>query len=753
MIQAKQHSSLWIALLHIVFFVSGFSGLAYQVVWIRKFGFVFGVTAFATSAVLTAFFAGLALGSWLAGRRARLFARNPLQVYALFEIGIGAYALAIPFLLDSLNQVYAFVYPSLENSVYLLTLLRLFFSIVVLILPTTLMGATLPLITQALAERVTNITVNLSGLYAINTFGALAGAAFSGFYSIGAFGMSETTLIAVAGNFLAGIGAWLIARRCALAPGAPLAPTIATRATGGKYRALLLGLFLGGFVSLGSEVVWTRVLSLFMDRTVFAYTTILCAALFGIVIGSWLLRVGQRWIRRPLRVLALLELGIAWISFLSIALVSQAVPSQGDWGIPLSLGLILLIPNALSGAALPLAVRVYQDEFKNVAQSVGDLYSANVLGGVLGSLITGFVLLTVLGSQSTIVLLAVVSAFVALLLFRHSETSARGMMAFGAGLTALALVFFVAQPRFLFNGIQHGVFGNDPILFHEENVEGIVTVTEIGIHRAIYLNGSPQATENPGALNTHRALAHLPLVLHRNPQDVLIIGLGGGSTAGAASQHAIQNLRVVELAPGMYRGAAYFADSNYAILWNPNVTMRLADGRNYLLLTRERFDVIEADLIRPWHVGANNLYAAEYYRLVASRLKPGGFVAQWLDVGLPEKEYKLLLRTFVEVFPNTTLWGGGDYALAMPDGIAIDAALVRARFADSKLADVLVEGGYVDADAFLGSFVMGPDDIRKYLGAGPILSDNNPYLEYTRLQPTLKSVQLPRKDIRPFLKK
>jgi spermidine synthase len=374
-IQAKQHSSLWIALLHIVFFVSGFSGLAYQVVWIRKFGFVFGVTAFATSAVLTAFFAGLALGSWLAGRRARFFARNPLQVYALFETGIGAYALAIPFLLDSLNQVYAFVYPSLENSVYLLTLLRLFFSIVVLILPTTLMGATLPLITQALAERVTNITVNLSGLYAINTFGALAGAAFSGFYSIGAFGMSETTLIAVAGNFLAGIGAWLIARRCALAPGAPRALTIATRATGGKYRALLLGLFLGGFVSLGSEVVWTRVLSLFMDRTVFAYTTILCAALFGIVIGSWLLRVGQQHIRRPLRVLALLELGIAWISFLSIALISQAVPSQGDWGIPLSLGLILLIPNALSGAALPLAVRVYQDEFKNVAQSVGDLYS------------------------------------------------------------------------------------------------------------------------------------------------------------------------------------------------------------------------------------------------------------------------------------------------------------------------------------------------------------------------------------------
>lgn len=754
----KGGSGTWIGLLYFIFLLSGFSGLAYQVVWIRKFGLIFGVTAYATSAVLASFFAGLALGSWLAGRRLSRLPINPLRLYAFLEIGIGIYALLIPFLLESLNNFYVTLSPLLESSfapgvaIYVLTLLRLVFSGLVLLLPTTLMGATLPLVTEALTRRIQNVTVNVSGLYALNTFGALSGAAFSGFHAIGHFGMFETTLLAVGGNLLAGLGALFIASRLGLARDAqPATRAPARPVRNPKYLALLVGLFLSGFAAIGYEVVWTRVLSLFMDRTVFAYTTILCSALFGIALGSWLLRLGSAWIQRPVRLLALLEIGVVWVSLFSIGLISQAIPSRTEWGIPLSLGIILVIPNALLGATLPLAIRVYQEEFKHVAQSVGDLYSANVLGGVLGSLITGFILLSAFGSQTTIIFLAALNALVAFLFFRFAEPSARWVPAAGMSVSALALIFFLAQPYFLFSGIQQGVFGDETVIFHEEHVEGIVTVTEKDIHRTIYLNGSHQSNDRPGMLDMHRGMAHLPLLLHPQPDDILIVGLGGGSTAGAVTRHSVKQIRIVELVPGMYRGAAFFADSNYRVLWDPRAEMRLDDGRNHLLLTRDRFDVIEADLILPWHAGANNLYSAEYYRLVGARLKPGGIVAQWLDTGLAENEYKLLLRTFFSVFPNTTLWRGGNYAIAMPSGIQIDPALIRARFSNSDLAGALQAGGYASADDLLDAFTMGPDDIRQYVGQGPILTDNHPYLEYAPFQRTGGSVQLPQRDIRPFL--
>jgi len=741
--------------LYAIFLLSGFSGLAYQIIWLRKFGLIFGVTAYATSAVLSAFFMGLALGSWLAGRFLTRWKTHPLKLYAILEAGIGGYALAVPFLLASLNGIYTLLTPLLEGSFLALSLMRYVFSALVLILPATLMGATLPLVTEALSNRVRNVTVNVSGLYAINTFGALAGAAFSGFYAIGTFGMNETTWIAVAMNWVAALGALMIARRLETEPRvASAAPPRTLTQAHPKFRVLLLGLFLSGFAAIGYEVVWTRILSMFIGRTVFVYTIILCGALLGIALGSWLLRLASPLIRNPMRVLAMLEIGVVWMTLVSSVVISQAIPSQTDWGIPLSVGLILVIPNTLLGATLPLAVRIYQEEFERVGLSVGDLYASNVLGGVLGSFTAGFVLLSTLGAQPTLLLLALVNAIVAAIFFRYREPlKQRVVVPVMAGVTAIAFLFLAFQPQFLFDGIRRGVFDNEQILFHEEHVEGIVTITQQGIHQTIYLNGSPQSNTRPGLLNTHRSLAHLPLLLHPNPEEMLIIGLGSGTTAGAAITHPLKSMRVIELVPGMYRGSAYFYDTNYRVLLDPRVHARLDDGRNFLLVTQERYDVIEADVILPWFAGANNLYSAEYYRLVGSRLKAGGIVAQWLHTGIPEKDYKILLRTFVSVFPNTTLWGGGSYAVAMPDGIRVDEQKIRARFADPKMETILQEGGYISAEQFFASFDMGPDAIRRYVGNGLILTDNHPYLEYNTVLDIGRNFDVPKEDLRPYLTK
>jgi spermidine synthase len=726
------------------------------VVWTRQFGLIFGVTSYAIGAVLSAFFAGLALGSWLVGRWMHSSPRSTLRLYSLLELGIVLYALMLPWLLSQFTGLYATLFPSIHQSFYLLSLLRFVGAVLVLLIPATCMGATLPLMAQALADKPQNITINVSGLYAINTLGALIGAAFSGFYAIGTFGMAETTLLAVIANVIAAVGAQALAHHfsdnTSILYAPPIAETSPSTAVRGR-KLILLSLFLSGFAALGYEVVWTRVLSIFLDRTVIAFTTILCSVLLGIVVGSWLLRASTARIRRPIWLFAVLELSVALLNLLAIALIGSGAIGRMPNAVSLQLGLILVIPNALLGATLPLAVRIYQTHRNQTGQDVSQIYASNVLGGVLGSFAASFLLLPLFGSQHTIVILALINAVIAWLLFQHSETIARWKNTAWIGVTISLAAVLILQPQLLFRGINQTIYTDQQLIFHEEDIEGIVTVTEKASVRSIYFDGTLEAEATIDSTNVHRRLAHLPLLLHPNPESVLVIGLGSGTTAGTVTQHPVKQIKVVELIPGMARGAQLFAQSNYNLLDDPRVQLQIDDGRNYLALGKDSFDIIEADVIHPHRVGANNIYAAEYYRLVATHLKPQGIVCQWLPTYLSEDKYKLLLRTFVSAFPNTTLWAGGEYAVAMPDGVTIDETLLRSRFSDPKLAPVLAEAGYTNLDTLLRSFTMGPQAIQAYVGEGPILTDNHPYLEYLPAQIRQQGWRLDNQDITRYLKR
>jgi spermidine synthase len=757
--------------LYALFLISGLSGLVYQVVWKREFSLIFGVTSYAVGTVLSAFFAGLALGSWLASRWIKRGVRNPLRLYGWLELAIAAYALVTPFLLDLLNQVYLSIFPLIDGSFTTISLLRFVGSMLVLLFPTTLMGATLPLVSEALSRRLSDATVNVGNLYTINTLGALGGAALSGYYTLGFVGVFETTLIGVTANVLAAGGALLIAggfeQPIEHQPSRTQAKTTATNNLAQPQRQLrwliLVAMFVSGFAALGYEVIWTRVLSMFTGRTVAAFTTILCSVLFGIVLGSWFVRLRGARLQRPIAALVFIQMGVAWSSLLSIIGMSQFAPDRESPWVMLFLGLILIVPNALLGATLPLAVRIYQAAGAQLGQSVGEVYAANVLGGVLGSFSTSFLLVPWLGSQTTIVLLVVLNTLIALLLLPRRErqtnitkptTHLSPTSLFWMGLTGLLTIGIALSPNLLLGGVSRQVYGNDErVLFQEEGVEGTVVVTELADGtRQIYVNGTIQSGNAIGTLLTHRRLAHLPLLLHSNPRDVLVVGIGSGTTAGTATRYPmVERIKVVELSPGMVRGSEFFTESNYNLLGDPRTTVIADDGRNFLMLTDERFDVIESDIILPYHAGANNLYAKEYYELIKSRLKPGGVVSQWIDVALPEAEYQRLLRTFVSVFPNTTLWEGGSYAIAQPDGIRIDPRIIRERFADPTILTALFEAGYTDPENFLQSFTMGPESIQRYLGEGPILTDNQPYLEYVALPPNRQQQWKEKEPIEPYL--
>ncbi len=740
----------------LLFLASGFSGLVYQVVWTRQLTLVFGVTTYAVSAVLAAFFAGLALGSYMAGKLADR-RKAGLNVYGWIEIGIGLYALLVPLLLQGLNGVYRFAYQELGASFYILSLLRLLMSALVLILPTTLMGATLPVITRAVVRRIDRAGFGMAGLYAWNTFGAMLGVASAGFVLLGSIGLTRTTWIAATVNVLIGLVAIGLGRRTATdrissTPEAPVSSP-RNRISSGVARLVVLGIGLSGVASIGLEVIWTRILAMHLsssgsriaarllgDFSTYAFSAMLCSVLLGIVLGSLWIAPRLDRLRNPVGTLAILEILVGATTLSAAFLIGVVVPGRGEIVILATTFLILLVPNALLGATVPLAGKIHTRDLAGLGRGIGDVYSANVLGGVIGSFATGFILIPLFGAQGALLALASVSLVVGVMLARAGR-SIRRPVVIGTLLPALVLAgVILVRPGMLMDGIFRTLLPHHRVLFNKEEAEGMVTVTARERDGTDYyfllISGRIQASDEQIGLFIHRQLGHIPLLFHPDPKEVLMIGLGGGSTLGGASRHqAVERFDVVELVPGVVEAAHLFSETNYDVLNDPRVNVILGDGRNYLLVTDKKYDVIEADIIPPRHAMATNLYSADYFKLIKSRLKPGGIVCQWFDTSLPHELYNMLVRTFLEVFPNTTLWQGGMFALAFPDGMNLDDTLkqqVRERFAMPGMGEALYQAGLPSAEEFLSTYYRSPAACLAEVGAGPIVRDDRPYVEYFR---------------------
>lgn len=746
----------WVILL--LFLASGFCGLVYQVVWTRQLTLVFGVTTYAVSAVLSAFFAGLALGSFLAGKLADR-RKAGLKLYGWIEIGIGLYALLVPVLLDLLNSIYRFAYQEMGASFYALSLLRLLMSTLVLIIPTTLMGATLPVMTRALVRRIDRVGLGMAGLYALNTFGAMLGVALAGFVMIGSIGLLRTTLAAATVNVIIGVIAIALgSRRVAVQDTETIEQQPAPAkhlVSPGVVKLVILGIGLSGVASIGLEVVWTRILAMFLsssgstlaarllgDFSTYAFSAMLCSVLLGIVLGSLWIAPRLDKLRNPVGALAILEILVCATTLLAGIMIGVVVPGRGEIFVLVMSFLILLVPNALLGATVPLAGKIHTKDLAGLGRGIGDVYSSNVLGGVVGSFVAGFVLIPLIGSQGTLIVLAMISLVVGVVLARAAGGIRRSVLvatlvpAIGLGAVLLA------KPGIMMDGIFKSLLPNHKVLFNKEEAEGMVTVTERergGVpYYFLLISGRLQASDEQMGLFVHRQLGHLPVLFHPDPEEVLLIGLGGGSTVGGTARYEfIDRIDVVELVPGVVEAAEYFWETNYEVMKDPRVNVILGDGRNYLLVTDKKYDIIEADIIPPRHAMATNLYSVDYFELIKSRLKPGGIVCQWFDRSLPPELYKMLVRTFLEVFPNTTIWQGGMFAIALPDGVVVDEELrnrIRQRFAVPEQGEALHQAGLPSAEEFLSTYWKSPAGAKEYVGDGLVVRDDRPYVEYFRSQ-------------------
>ncbi len=774
--QDKARRSTWAVLIFLLFFLSGLTSLIYEVIWVRKFGLVFGVTTYAVSTVLAAFFAGLAIGSYVAGRLIDRTRLHPLVVYGVMEGMIGGYAMLLPMLLHLLEASYPGVYSRMGESFTLFTLFRFIISFTVLVIPTTLMGATLPVLSKLLVDREEVLGLNVGRLYAVNTFGAVMGTFTAGFLLIPVLGVLKTNYVAAAGNIILLFVALLISRSPELAPLARVANEAAEKPQAlplTRSDRIILGLaFTSGLAILALEVVWTRSLILILGSTTYAFSTMLVAVLVGIALGSALFApLADRTRNRGAVVAGLMffgglfaVLGPSIINRLPFIFLGLSDWAGGSWELIIAgqfivCFMLVFVPTFLSGASFPILIRMYSRGKDSVGRTVADIYAINTFGGILGSLLGGFVLVKLLGLQPSLttaaLFLMVLGGPLAIALAkpwpRALRTSLAGLM------IALVVVLGFIHPRFdkklLFGG--WGPFAGgyyvsrmggttidvtdrhmQRLVYHKEGVGASVDVLETGWgDRIISINAQPVATTYLYDMRALKMLGHLPVLLHPNPKDVLLIGMGAGVSSGIiASYPMVQDVTVVELSEEVPGGTRQFAEWNFNALDNPKLKWVINDGANFVKATTKQYDIISSDPIHPFISGNGILYSYEHWKICKDRLREGGVLAQWLPLyQLSPTDFATIIGTFTDAFPNATMWfcGIDTVLIGVKGEFKVDTERMATHMSDpTMMADLLSMGVHEPGD-ILGWYVAGPEEMRAMGLGAPRNHTEAPVLEFT----------------------
>lgn len=747
------------------FFLSGVAGLAYEVLWIRQLSLIFGTTSFAVSTVLASFMGGLALGSWLFGRIADRRG-DALRLYALLEIGIGVFCLLIPLLLGAVTLVYTLTARSLGGSFYMMSLVRFLLCALVLVVPTTFMGATLPILSRYVVRRMDGLGSGVGRLYGINTFGAVFGTFLTGYVLIGTVGVWATTLIAAAVNGIVALLAFSLWR----AEGRQAPPTTeGTAVDGGRLPALhvaiLGGIAFSGFASLTYEVAWTRLLSLVLGSSVYAFTAMLTTFLLGIAIGSVVVSRLADKLRRPIAAFVVVQVCVA-ASVLAVTPLFDRLPvlflilfgkmGGSFWVFQIAefllCVLVMLLPTLFIGATLPLAAKAFTSRLDRVARSVGTVYASNTLGAIAGSFLAGFALLPLVGTQKTILIASAVNlavAIVILLLLPRPRRVARIGLAVGAAvLFAVVTTIWGSWDRYMLNsglfdsprfalhqvseeGFREYVRSYD-IRFYEEGTYANVAVSYEAENLFLQINGRTEASTTADMSN-QILVAQIPMLLHPDPKEVMVIGLGSGITLGSVMTHPVEGADCVEISPAVVRAAAYFKEWHGDVTKNPRTHIILDDGRNLLLASEKKYDVIVSEPSKPWISGVSNLFTRESYELYRKRLKPGGIACQWFHYySMSPRDFKITLRTFLSVFPTVQVWNADNnvFLLGSEEPILINTADVDRRMKTASVARDLERVKVSTPYLLLGYYMFGGDEAREYVGDGPINTDNLPLIEF-----------------------
>ncbi len=756
-------------------FLSGFTGLVYELVWSKRLANLLGSSGHAHAIVLATFMGGLALGAWLFGRTADRVKR-PLALYGVLEVGVGLYALVFRFVLDGMGSVYLKIAPGLDPDGSGRPAAKLLLAAASLLVPTVLMGGTVPALTRYFTSRLGAAKRELSVLYAVNSLGAAMGCLFAGVSLIPTDGLLASEQKAAALNLALGVVAIVLAWRTSASgsrdDGSIEAPPREYSAF--AVKAALIGVALSGFTSMLYEITWIRLLSIVIGGTSYAFTFILTAFIMGIGLGSaWLSRREPKAGQPEPDALAL----FARLQLLLVGSVCLALPFYGrmpylflnlqaalkksiaTWPLYqlLTFGFcvsVLMIPTFFLGASFPAAARVALSRVDKLGGQLGGVYLWNTVGTVLGSLLGGLLLLPLLGLEGNFAVgLAFNLLAAGLAAWASKPSGVKPLRHLWPVLAALAVVTVYAVSTAGWSGVvtssgryrewektfdnfdtfRTEVKNRSQVKFQRDDVFASVLVGEAGDLRYMRINGKVDAS-NGSDIDTQILAGHLGVLTHPGEvKRVLLVGMGAGITAGSLLAHPIDVLDVVEISPAVIEAARLFGNDNGHALDDPRCRVHIEDAKTFLLLSPEKYDLIVSVPSNPWVSGVSGLFSRDFFQVASEHLAPGGRIVQWFHTyESSDAMVRLVLRTLRDTFKHGTSWVGPQdlVMLATQEPQVFDAAKVEARMQRPQVKADLLRAKTPDVVTLLGRQVHSDDGQLQFAGKGPINSDDRNRLEY-----------------------
>ncbi|MCX6557043.1 MAG: fused MFS/spermidine synthase [Candidatus Aminicenantes bacterium] len=769
-------------LVYTVFILSGLSALIYQIYFMKKISLIFGSTALAVTTVLAAYMFGLAAGSYMGGKFADRV-KSPIKIYAYAELSVGMLLLVSPSLFNWLEHIYVSIGKSSSLTLLNLTFVRVLFSLPVILLPTLAMGTTLPLLTKYLTTVKNKIIVNVSRLYSANIIGAALGTFLATYVLMPNFGMMATIAIAILINLAIALVILRLGKRFPLSP-APAnevifleieEPSWNIHRTEMMNMVLIISALVLGFISFAGEVVWTHLLAMIVGNSVFAFGVMLIAVLTGLAIGGYIagrLALDQR---RKLAVISLLQFMIGGFFLLQLLCWDKVPVYMQDFWVTASSFpkrefvrfaisfTLLILPTLAVGLTFPLLASLYANNLKTLGVRIGRISFFNTLGNILGTLTMGFLLLPLLGSFRASILIAMMAVANGFLLF--ISWPGKRKLAIGGSVLLLFTAAIYWLPQWNLTNLSLGTnvyfarqHNGTVIDSWEEKDGGFTTVTEENIpgdekkKLTLWTNGKFQGDNLP-EMEAQFRFALYPIIFSQKKERALIIGLGTGVSGRVVQQSGYREIEVAEISPGIVAAAKkYFAAENGYLLDQKNVTLRIEDGRNLLLLNRKPYDLITMEISSVWFAGAASLYSVEFYELAKKNLAKDGIFQQWVQLHhISPYDVLVTIATVRHVFPHVCLFFGGSQGviIAAQEPLQIPFRKLAAYNGDQQSPFIKSISPYQNVFCLLGEQLLGEQGINHFLESylkkfgSPLQDltsdDNNMFLEYSTPQGNVRN--------------
>ncbi|MEE9370241.1 MAG: fused MFS/spermidine synthase [Sedimentisphaerales bacterium] len=755
----------WIML---IYFCSGICSLIDEVVWVRLLKLTLGNTVYASSIVVSVFMGGLALGALIMGRHADQVKKR-LRLYAILEVCATISALLLPWVLQLVDTLYRWFFVTYQPSPAGLLLMQVIISAAVLLVPSMVMGSTLPLLGRYVTALQNRVGTLVGRLYALNMLGAAGGCFLAGFVLIRMVGVMGALYIAAAINMLVAFGGWMLSRSHDIATATPVKTmpeqkrsTAAEQTPDGRRYLLMLAFFTSGLVSIGYELIWMRSIVFLLKGFTYVFSAVLTIYLLGNVIGAWLGSRLSKRLKLPevgfgVSLTCLGILGIFYIPWFSIwhSKVSPNIASlfAGLLEVPdvkamlwplFHTTFLFLLPAITMGIGFPLALQAWSNYRYKVGRTTGMVYGINTIGAVLGGLVTGFFLIPFMGVQLSIMALALVAIWLGAIMVqvfsaRFATAPRLAHLAVIVGLTITALLI----PQDLFKRRLVGAqMPHTNLLAVKEGVTTTVSVHQEQGGQTLLLATSGLPVAGDQLRSVQKTLGHLGLLLNKNTRQVLSVGYGAGETAACMSLHNPQHIDGVEISPELVEVALkFFRHINLGEQLHKKVNMIYMDAKNYLHLTEKSYDLIVNDCTDPKKVADNaSLYTKEYFQKALEHLNPNGMFASYLPLrSIPVSCIDSIIGTFAEVFPYVTLWFPTTASAEAHDFLYLVGTSQPQVFSLKHIDNELNKKGvrqstdyinFHNSHYVLSCYLGDKKDLNRYLPKFNLNTDFRPYIEF-----------------------